>query len=91
MRPEHWHPLMFHRAHWPLLVAFTVNSRRSNFPSSLVPQTMRSCRGMVGEHGDVLHTSRLYLQHEGPHGGLSTEGEHSFMVEDAPTTTEHGR
>jgi hypothetical protein len=46
---------------------------------------------MVGEHGDVIHTSRLYLQHEGPHGGLSTEGEHSFMVEDSPTAAEHGR
>jgi hypothetical protein len=46
---------------------------------------------MVGEHGDVLRTLRLYLQHEGPHGGLSTEGERSSMVEDTPTTTEHGR
>jgi hypothetical protein len=46
---------------------------------------------MVGEHGDVLHTSRLYLQHEGPHGGLSTERECSSMVEDTPTITEHGR
>jgi hypothetical protein len=26
------------------------------------------------------------LQHEGPHGGLSTEGECSSMVEDAPAT-----
>jgi hypothetical protein len=25
------------------------------------------------------------------HGGLSTEGEHSSMVEDAPTAAEHGR
>jgi hypothetical protein len=46
---------------------------------------------MVGEHGDVICTSRLYLQHEGLHGGLSTEGEHSSMVEDAPTSVEHGR
>jgi hypothetical protein len=46
---------------------------------------------MVGEHGHVLRTSRLYLQHEGPHGNLSTEGEHSSMVEDAPATAEHGR
>jgi hypothetical protein len=46
---------------------------------------------MVGEHGDVLHTSRLYLQHEGLHGGLLTKGERSSMVEDAPTTAEHGR
>jgi hypothetical protein len=29
---------------------------------------------MIGEYGDVLRTSRLYLQHEGPHGSLSTEG-----------------
>jgi hypothetical protein len=46
---------------------------------------------MVGEYGDVLRTSRLYLQHEGPHGGLSTEGERSSMVEDAPAIAEHGR
>jgi hypothetical protein len=46
---------------------------------------------MVREYGDVLCTSRLYLQHEGPHGGLSIEGEHSSMVEDAPTAAEHGR
>jgi hypothetical protein len=45
---------------------------------------------MVGEYGDVLRTSRLYLQHEGMHGGLSNEGEHSSMVEDAPVTAEHG-
>jgi hypothetical protein len=30
---------------------------------------------MVGEHGDVLCTSRLNLQHEGLHGGISTKGE----------------
>ena len=30
------------------------------------------------------------LQHEGPQGGLSIEGEHSSMVEDTPTTVEHG-
>jgi hypothetical protein len=29
------------------------------------------------------------LQHEGPHGGLSTEKVHSSMVEDSPTTFEH--
>jgi hypothetical protein len=46
---------------------------------------------MVGEHGDVLRTSRLYLQHEGLHGVPSTEVEHSSMVEDAPTIVEHGR
>jgi hypothetical protein len=45
---------------------------------------------MIGEYGDVLRTSRLYLQHEGPHGGLSTEGERSSMVEDAPAAAEHG-
>jgi hypothetical protein len=46
---------------------------------------------MIGESGDVLRTSRLYLQHESPHGGLSTEGERSSMAEDAPVATEHGR
>ena len=46
---------------------------------------------MVGEHGDVLCTLRLYLQHEGSHVGLPTKGEHSFMVEYAPTAAEHGR
>jgi hypothetical protein len=46
---------------------------------------------MVGEYGDVLFTSRLYLQHEGLHGGISTEGEHSSMVEDAPAAIEHGQ
>jgi hypothetical protein len=45
---------------------------------------------MVGEYGDVIFTSRIYLQHEGPHGGLSTEGECSSMVEDAPVAIEHG-
>jgi hypothetical protein len=38
---------------------------------------------MIGKYGDVLHTSRLYLQHEGPHDGLPTEGECSSLVEDA--------
>ena len=46
---------------------------------------------MVGEHGNVLHTSRLNLQHEGLHDNLSTEGKYSSMVEDTPTTAEHGR
>jgi hypothetical protein len=46
---------------------------------------------MVGEHGDVIRTSRLYLQHESLHGGILVEGEISPMVEDTPTTTEHGR
>jgi hypothetical protein len=36
-------------------------------------------------------TYRLYLQHEGLHGGILTEGEGSSMVEDAPATIEHGR
>jgi hypothetical protein len=45
---------------------------------------------MVGEHGDVIHTSQLHLQHESMHGGLSVEGERSSMVEDAPTSIEHG-
>ena len=46
---------------------------------------------MVGEYGDVLRTSLLYLQHEGLHGGLSTEGERSSIVEDAPVGAKHGR
>jgi hypothetical protein len=45
---------------------------------------------MVGEYDDVFFTSRLYLQHEGPHRDLSTEMEFHSMVKDAPTTTEHG-
>jgi hypothetical protein len=46
---------------------------------------------MVGKDGDVLRTLQLYLQREGPHGGLPMEGERSSMVEDAPTATEYGR
>jgi hypothetical protein len=38
----------------------------------------------------VLCTSRLHLQHEGLHGVISVEGEHSSIVEDAPTSTKHG-
>jgi hypothetical protein len=45
---------------------------------------------MVGEYVYVLCTSRLCLQHEGPHDGLSTKGEHSSMMEAAPTAPEHG-
>ena len=45
---------------------------------------------MVGEDGDVLRTSQLNLLLEGLRGGLSTEGERSSMVEDAPAATEHG-
>jgi len=44
---------------------------------------------MVGEHGDVIHTSRLHLQHEIIHGGISTEGECSTLVEDTATSTKH--
>jgi hypothetical protein len=61
------------------------------FPEFFGAPDGASRRGMVGEHGDVLRTSRLYLQHEGPHGGLPTEGERSTMVEDAPAAAEHGR
>jgi hypothetical protein len=46
---------------------------------------------MVGEYGDVLCTSRLYLQHEGPHVSLSTKGERYSMLEDSPAAVEHGR
>jgi hypothetical protein len=44
---------------------------------------------MVGEYGDVISLCD-YLQHEGTHGGLSTKGEHSSMVEDTPIIFEHG-
>jgi hypothetical protein len=60
------------------------------FPEFLGATDGASRRGMVGEHGDVLRTSRLHLQHESLHGGISAEGECSSMVEDAPATTEHG-
>jgi hypothetical protein len=30
------------------------------------------------------------IQHEGMHGGISTEGERSSMAEDASATFEHG-
>jgi hypothetical protein len=55
-----------------------------------VPQTTY-LRGMVGEYGDVIFTSRLYLQHEGLHGGISTESECCTMVEDALVATGHSR
>jgi hypothetical protein len=38
------HLLRFCCTHRPLLVAFTVNSRRLNFPSSLVPRTAQPPR-----------------------------------------------
>jgi hypothetical protein len=34
---------------------------------------------------------RIYLQHEGPHGSISTKGECFSMVEDALAGIEHGR
>jgi hypothetical protein len=46
---------------------------------------------MVGEYGDVIRTLQLHVQHETLHEGISIEGERSYMVEDAPTTAEHGR
>jgi len=45
---------------------------------------------MVGEYGKMICTSQLYLQNEGPHGGISTKVERDSMVEDAPATIEHG-
>jgi hypothetical protein len=33
---------------------------------------------------------KIHLQHEGPCGGISTEGERSSMMEDVPATIEHG-
>jgi hypothetical protein len=44
MRPGHRHPLRVHRVLWSVLVAFTENSRRSNFLSSLVPRMMQPPR-----------------------------------------------
>jgi len=38
----------------------------------------------------VLRTSLLHLQQEALHGGLLAERESSFIMEDAPATTEHG-
>jgi hypothetical protein len=38
----------------------------------------------------MFFSLRDYLQHEGSHGGLSTKGEHSSMVEDASAYFEHG-
>jgi hypothetical protein len=89
MRPGRRHPLRFHRARRPLKVASLGNSSRSN---SRVVGCLgrRSHRGMVGKDGDVLRTLQIYLQREGPHGGLSVEGERSSMVEDTPTAAEHG-
>jgi hypothetical protein len=55
-----------------------------------VPQ-MASRRGMVGEHGDVLRTLQLHLQIESLHGSILVEWECSSMVEDAPTSSKHGR
>jgi hypothetical protein len=34
---------------------------------------------------------REYTSNMKVHGGISTEGEHSSMVEDTPATIEHGR
>ena len=50
------------------------------------------CRRIIVVEQDVCFTLCVYdLQHEGPHGGLSTEGERSSMEEDALATFEHGR
>jgi hypothetical protein len=87
MRQGHRHPLRFHTTHGSLPVAFTVNLR-SQISRVLWCPGWCSHRDMVEEHGDVLHSSRLYLQHEGLHGSISTEGERSSMVEDTPTAIE---
>jgi hypothetical protein len=39
----------------------------------------------------IIVVITLHLQHEGPHGGFSTKGVRSSLVEDAPTSTKHGR
>jgi hypothetical protein len=50
------------------------------------------CRQIIVVEQGVCFTLRVYeLQHEGLHGSLSTKGECSSMVEDTPTTAEHGR
>jgi hypothetical protein len=46
-------------------------------------------RILAGEYENVLCIAQLYLQHEGPHGSLSTERECTSLVEDTVTTTEH--
>jgi hypothetical protein len=49
------------------------------------------CRRIIVVEQDVCFTLCVYdLQHEGPHGGLSTEGERLFMAEDAPAPFEPG-
>jgi len=49
------------------------------------------CRRIIVVEQDVCFTLCVYdLRHEGPHGGLSTEGELLFMVEDAPAPFEPG-
>jgi hypothetical protein len=62
-----------------------------NFPEFLGASEGAATEAWIGKDGDVLRTSQLYLPLEGPHGGLSLEGERSSMVEDAPTTAGHGR
>jgi hypothetical protein len=46
---------------------------------------------MAGEQGDVLHTSRLRPPARRSAWRSSAKGEHSSMVEDAPTSVKHGR
>jgi hypothetical protein len=68
-----------------------VNSRRSKFPEFFGALDGAATEAWLENDGDVLRTSQLYLQHEGPPGGLLTEGECSSMVEDAPVAAECGR
>jgi hypothetical protein len=49
------------------------------------------CHRIIVVEQGVCFTLRVYdLQHEGPHGGLSIEGERSFMTEDTPAPFELG-
>jgi hypothetical protein len=50
------------------------------------------CHRIIVVEQGVCFTLHVYnLQHEGPHGGLSTERECSFMEEDVIAPFEHGR
>jgi hypothetical protein len=69
----------------------SLRTRECPVSSLLWCHGQRSDRGMLGEYGNVLCPLILYLQHEAPHGGIPTEGEHSSMEEDTPSATEHGR
>jgi hypothetical protein len=70
--------------------SFRREIEKVKFPEFLGASEGAATEAWIGKDGDVLRTSQLYLQHESPHGGLSTNGERSSIVEDAPATAEHG-